>query len=554
MLTSLHIRNYVLIDALEVTFPPEGLVILTGETGAGKSILLGALSLLTGARADAGVVGVRGDQCVVEAEFDVSGDDRARALAEAEDLEWEGGILTVRRTVSRNGRSRAFVNDSPVAVAFLQEMGRYLVDIHAQHQSLQLQDSDFRLRVLDGYARSESTLSRCREAWAHLKSLEKELADVTRQIRQAAERRDYDEAVWEKLDKAQLKAGELPALEEEQLTLAHAEEIRQRLGAAAEAFSPREGAGLTASLKEASKALSKISGFLPAVAPLVERMESSRLELEDIEAEIDALSSGVDVSPERLERVEERLSLLYGLMSRHGVSSVEELIAIRDRLGESVNGSEALEDRKKALQKEIDAAQADYDALCGQLHQSREAAAGPFAESVVKSLRFLELEKATFRVQVEETTPGPSGRDAVRFLFSATGKAPVDVAKGASGGELSRIMLSLKALMARFTKMPTLVFDEIDTGVSGSAADKMGSMICAMGDDMQVFAITHLPQVAAKGSVHYLVSKDTSGEDAVTSIRRIAGEDRIREIARMLSGARITPEAIANAQALLSPR
>lgn len=552
MLTRLHIRNYVLIDALEVTFP-QGLVILTGETGAGKSILLGALSLLGGTRADAGVVGVRGDQCVVEAEFDVSGDPRARALVEAEDLEWEDGLLTVRRTVSRTGRSRAFVNDSPVGVTFLQDLGRYLVDIHAQHQSLQLQDGEFRLRVLDGYARCDDALSRCREAFSGLKALERELTALTEQIRQSAAERDYNEALWEKLDKAHLRAGELSALEEEQRTLAHAEEIRARLDAAAGAFAPKdEGAGLTASLKEAARSLSKISVFLPAASPLAERMESSRLELEDIEAEIDALVSRVEVSPERLAQVEERLSLLYGLMSRHGASSVEDLIALRDRLGGLVSGGADLELRRSALLKERDAAQVRYDALCDELHALREAAAGPFAESVAASLRFLELEKSVFQVQLQEAAPGPSGRDAVLFLFSATGKAPVDVSKGASGGELSRIMLSLKALMARFTQMPTLVFDEIDTGVSGSAADKMGQMICAMGADMQVFAITHLPQVAAKGSEHYLVSKDTSGEDAVTSIRRIDGEDRVREIARMLSGSRITPEAIANARALLS--
>ena len=561
MLRSLHVRNYVLIDSLEIVFP-EGLVIITGQTGAGKSILLGALGLVLGGKADASLLGTHGDTCVVEAEFSVGDDPVLRALLTENDLE-ETDTLTIRRTVNRSGRSRSFVNDEPVALPVLQALSERLLDIHSQHQTLRLADPSFRLSMLDHYAGNYSVipgstspvipgstgnLSACREAWITLQESRKELASVTARLERLAAEKGYNEALFAKLDQAKLREGELEELEAEQKQLAHAEELKELLTYSEEILVPSDDRSpLTAQLKEAEKQLSKAARYIPALDPLVQRMESARLELEDISEEVEATSARVDVSPERLEQVEDRMSLLYDLMGKHGVQTIGELIAVRDRLSEVLFDSSALEERKTELQKAVAQATDAYGKAADALRDARRKAADGFAAAIVDSLAYLELDRAVFQVELSEAPEGPTGRDSVRFLFSSTGKAPQDLAKVASGGELSRIMLSLKAMMARYTAMPTLFFDEIDTGVSGSAADKMGSLICRMGQDMQVFAITHLPQVAAKGRAHYLVTK----ENDVTDIRLLTQEERVQEIARLLSGTVITDAAVANAEALL---
>ena len=545
MLRSLQVRNYVLIDSLEIDFP-EGLVIITGQTGAGKSILLGALGLVLGAKGDASLVGPRGETCVVEAEF--STDPGIRAVLAANDLE-ESDTLLLRRVVNRSGRSRSFVGDEPVSLPVLQELSERLVDIHSQHQTLRLGDPAFRMEMLDRFAGPTGNPDRCRTAWNALQDARRELADVTARLQRLAEERDYDQTLFDRLDEARLRDGELEELEAEQKQLAHAEELKELLASGTEILSPSDDRlPMTAALKELERILSRAGRYLPAVDALEKRIESARLELEDIADEVESTLARVDVSPERLEQVEDRMSLLYGLMKKHGVQTVAELIAVRDGLSQALYDSTALEERREALKKAVSEAEKAYDEAADALHEVRADAAPRFAGAVVESLRFLELDHAAFSVELAEAPAGPSGRDAVRFLFSSTGKQPMDLAKVASGGELSRIMLSLKAVMARHSEMPTLIFDEIDTGVSGSAADKMGSMICRMGGDMQVFAITHLPQVAAKGAAHYLVTK----EDDVTAIRRLSPEERVQEIARLLSGAVITDAAVANARALLA--
>ena len=304
---------------------------------------------------------------------------------------------------------------------------------------------------------------------------------------------------------------------------------------------------ITGQLKEVGKRTARAARFIPSLESLAQRLESARLELEDIAEELESANARIDVSPERLEQVEDRMSLLYDLMKKHGVQTVGELIAERDRLSEALFDSSALQDKRDELLKSLAEAEKVYGAAADALHKARKKACEGFASAILESLTFLELDHAVFQVELADAPEGPAGRDVVRFLFSSTGKAPQDLAKVASGGELSRIMLSLKAMMARYTAMPTLIFDEIDSGVSGSAADKMGSMICKMGGSMQVFAITHLPQVAAKGNAHYLVTK----ENDVTSIRPLSSEERVREIARMLSGSVVTEAAVANAEALL---
>ena len=547
MLRSLHVRNYVLIDSLEIDFP-EGLVIITGQTGAGKSILLGALGLALGGKADASLVGAHGETCVVEAEFSVDGNAPLRALMAENDLE-EGDTLLIRRTLNRTGRSRSFVNDEPVSLPVLQALSEQLIDIHSQHQTLRLGDPAFRMSLLDHYAGNAASLDACRKAWNDLQGLRKDLSNVTDRLRRMAAEKDYNEALFARLDAAKLRDGELEELETEQKQLAHAEELKEYLNNCEDILAPADDrAPLTAQLKEAEKQAGRAARFIPALEPLVQRLESARLELEDIADELDSANARIDVSPDRLEQVEDRMSLLYDLMKKHGVQTVGELIAERDRLSEALFDSTTLEERRVELEKELVKAEKVYAAAADSLHKAREKASEGFATAILASLAFLELDHAVFTVELGTAPEGPSGRDAVRFLFSSTGKAPQDLSKVASGGELSRIMLSLKAMMARYTAMPALIFDEIDTGVSGSAADRMGQMICRMGEDMQVFAITHLPQVAAKGNAHYLVTK----ENDVTDIRLLSREERIHEIARLLSGSVITDAAVANARALLA--
>jgi DNA repair protein RecN (Recombination protein N) len=543
MLRSLHVRNYVLIDSLEIDFP-EGLVIITGQTGAGKSILLGALGLALGGKADASLVGAHGDTCVVEAEFTVGDDAALRALMAENDLE-DGDTLLIRRTLNRTGRSRSFVNDEPVSLPVLQALSEHLIDIHSQHQTLRLGDPAFRMSMLDHYA---GNLTTCRAEWTTLQDIRKELSGVTERLRSLAAEKDYNEALFERLEAARLRDGELEELEAEQKQLAHAEELKEYLNNCEDILAPSDDRSpLTAQLKEAEKQAARAARFIPALEPLVERMESARLELEDIAGELESANARIDVSPDRLEQVEDRMSLLYDLMKKHGVQTVADLIAERDRLSEALFDSTTLEERREELEKDLAKAEKAYAAAADALHERREKATEGFASAILSSLAFLELDHAVFRVELSPAPEGPSGRDAVRFLFSSTGKAPQDLSKVASGGELSRIMLSLKAMMARYTAMPSLIFDEIDAGVSGSAADRMGQMICRMGEDMQVFAITHLPQVAAKGNAHYLVTK----ENDVTDIRALSREERVREIARLLSGSVITDAAVANARALL---
>jgi len=546
MLRSLHVSNYVLIDSLEIDFP-EGLVIITGQTGAGKSILIGALELVLGGKADASLVGAHGETCVVEAEFQIAGDSALQAILERNDLE-ETDTLTIRRVVNRSGRSRSFVSDEPVSLPVLQELSERLIDIHSQHQTLRLADPAFRMSMLDHYAGNGSRLAACRVAWSAWQEARKALADTTARLAALQTEKGYNEALYRKLDEARLREGELEELEAEQKQLAHAEELKEYLSAAEEILTPSDDrAPLTAQLKEAEKQMARAGRFIPSLEPLEKRLESVRLELEDIAEEVEGANDRLEVSPERLEQVEDRMSLLYELMKKHGVATEGELIAVRDRLGRDLTDTGALEERVAELRKEADEAARTYGKAAEALHASRQKAAEGFAGAIAESLAFLELDHAVFKVELADAAEGPSGKDAVRFLFSSTGKAPQDLAKVASGGEMSRIMLSLKAMMARYTAMPTLIFDEIDTGVSGSAADRMGQMIGRMGDDMQVLAITHLPQVAAKGKAHYLVSK----ENDVTSIRPLSPAERVQEIARLLSGSVITEAAVANAESLL---
>lgn len=556
MLSRLQVRNYVLIDSLEIAFP-EGLIIITGQTGAGKSILLGALSLVTGAKADASMVSEGADNCVVEAEFEVN-DSRVGAVLEENDVDQDGDHVIVRRVVNRSGRSRAFVNDCPVPVQVLQELSSLLIDVHSQHQTLLLTDKRFQMSLLDSYAGNAPLLDECAALWRRHSAVRSELAALEQRIAAIAGERDYNEAQFRQLEAASLKVGELACLEEEQKQLANAEEIRNSLAAVSEMFTSSSSGGevppMDSSLKESVKVLSRLSRYLPAAQDLAERVDSCRRELDDILSEVMSIAERTDVSESRLQEVEERMSLIYSLMQKHSCHDEESLIALRDRLSDELFDSTQLEEKRDNLIAEERQLASELETVAVRLHDSRCAASVPFSEDMQELVRSLELPYAVFETGVENAALSASGKDQVVFRFSSTGRNPVDLAKCASGGELSRIMLALKAMGARYANMPTLIFDEIDTGVSGSVADRMGSMICSMGSDMQVFAITHLPQVAAKGSAHYLVSKDIdpSSSKAVSTIKRLSDEQRVLELARMLSGSELTDAAVANARALLS--
>ena len=556
MLTALQVRNYVLIDSLEIDFP-EGLIIITGQTGAGKSILLGALSLVMGAKADASMVSEGADNCVVEAEFETA-DKTLQNVLEENEVEWEEGHITIRRVVNRSGRSRAFVNDCPVPVTLLQEISSALIDIHSQHQTLLLSDKSFQLDILDHYAGTMPQREQCASLWKTLGALKTELRTLEERIARQISEKEYNEAQYRQLEAAALREGELAELEDEQKQLANAEEIKTSLSAVEELFTAASSGGeimsIDASLKEASKLLLKAGRYVPAVSELAERVDSCRHELDDILSDAVSINSGIDLSQSRLEEVENRMSLIYSLMQKHSCSDVSELIALRDSLSESLADTAILEEKREAVLRKIAEVETELNTVADSIHSARMAASGAFADAISVSIRDMELPYAIFDVELSKVPVSSTGCDAVVFKFSSTGRNAVDVAKCASGGEMSRIMLALKAMMARYANMPTMIFDEIDTGVSGSVADKMGSVICEMGSFMQVFAITHLPQVAAKGTAHYLVSKDIDPQTskAVSTIVRLSDSERVMEVARRLSGAVLTDAAIANAKSLLN--
>ena len=553
MLTRLQVKNYVLLDSLEIDFP-EGLIIITGQTGAGKSILLGALSLVAGAKADASMLSEGADNCVVEAEFTIE-DQTLREVLEENEVDCEDNVLIVRRVVNRSGRSRAFINDCPVPVQVLQDISSRLIDIHSQHQTLLLSDRRFQMSLLDFYAGNSGLLEESAGLWKLLQEKKAELRTLEERLSRSAAERDYNQARLAQLQKASLKEGELAELEQEQKQLANAEEIKTSFTAVEEMFASASAElSLDAMLKESSRLLSRLGRYVPQTSELAERVDSCRHELDDILSEIIRINQRTEHSAERLEEVEERMSLIYGLMQRFSCQNESELISVRDSMAAELFDSSALEEKKSELLAEISSLSDAMNGIADRLHESRTNASEAFARQIEDSIRFLELPYAIFEVGLERSQLTANGYDQVTFRFSSTGRNALDISKCASGGEMSRIMLALKAMCAEYTDMPTMIFDEIDTGVSGSVADKMGSMICKMGTRMQVFAITHLPQVAAKGNAHYLVRKeiDPVTSKAVTSIGRLGQQERIMEVARMLSGSSLTEAAIANAKSLLS--
>ncbi|MBR2438161.1 MAG: DNA repair protein RecN [Bacteroidales bacterium] len=537
MLKRLTIQNYVLIESLDIEFPA-GLIIITGETGAGKSIMLGALSLLLGAKSDVSVLKDNTRNCVVEGEFEIDGEE-----------------LLLRRVVSPAGRTRNFINDEPATLAALTEISSTIVDIHAQHQHLLLTDGSYQMKVLDYFAGTGSILDEYQQVHASLTKDEADLVSLREQMEKSEAEMEYKAFQLEKLQQAKLREGELEELEAEQKQLANSEEIREAITNSVAHLRPM-GIPIVQNLKDAVHLLQKSSNFVPELEPLAQRLESCRIECRDIEEELEILGEKIVVSPQRLEIVEERLSLLYALMRRHSGSSVEELIAIQEQLQQQIQGS--VEDSQEAagLEKRIQEGKERRMMLAEKLTAARMGKVKELGSVLQERIRDLQMPHAIFEVELSPLGKyTQNGKDNISFMFSANGETRLSqLHKAASGGELSRIMLCLKSLMAEFTGMPTMIFDEIDTGVSGSIADKMGALIGKMGERMQIFAITHLPQIASKRGTHLLVYKDYDGEQqgAATHIKVLNGEERINEVARMLSGSTLTEAAIENARVLLN--
>lgn len=532
MLKRLTIQNYALISSLDISFP-DGLVIITGETGAGKSILLGAISLLLGNKADSSVFNDPDKNCVVEAEF---GDD-----------------TILRRVVSPSGRSRSFLNDEPLSLTQLSEISNKIIDIHEQHQHLLLTDPDFQLLVLDYFAGNGELLKEYVSVFDAHKGKEEELKALDKMIEQSSADADYRQFQFKQLDEARLKDGEMEELEAEQKMLSNAEEIKSSLFEATSLLNPYD-TSLTQNLKEAGNILAKCSKYIDSAAELANRMSACRIELSDIEQEISKTAEDIVVSPQRLQEVDDRLSLLYSLLKKHHCTAIAELIQIKESLDNTLYEQGALQQRRVQLQTEADELDKKRKKLSSELSARRSKASAPLAAKLQESICSLEMPHAVFKVDLlpkEKLTP--TGADDIAFMFSANGSAKLgNISKVASGGELSRVMLCLKALMAEYTSLPTMIFDEIDTGVSGRIADRMGDMIGSMGKNMQIFAITHLPQIASKKGAHYLVYKEFDKEKgAQTKIRLLSYEERVQELARMLSGSSLSDAAVENAKVLL---
>ncbi len=552
MLQSLHIENYALIREADIRFG-EGFTAITGETGAGKSILLGALGLLLGQRADSAVLADKERKCIVEARFDIAG-LALQPLFEEADVDYDD-LLILRREILPAGKSRAFANDTPVQLPFLKALAPLIIDIHSQHQTLTLGDSRFRLSLLDTLADSagEKSFKSYQQAYGAYSALKRELESLTTEEAQNRRDADYLQFQFTELDDARLVDGEQEALEQESQLLAHAEAVREGLSAAATLMDDDEGQAILPRLRQAKAALSHIAAYHPAAEALLARVDSSLIELDDICGELQHAADGVTYSPERQQQVDERLALLYRLEKKHGVAGVGALIEIRDSLDQRLQSISSLDERIQSLMEQVDRSFAQLQTAADKLSASRRKAASTLAKNILPILHDLGMAEARFAVDLTPaTTYGPTGHDAVVFLFNANrGGEMRDIAKVASGGELSRLMLAIKSMLTSHQLLPTIIFDEIDTGVSGDISVAVGTIMSRMAAHMQVIAITHLPQIAAKVSQHLKVYKETTGDSTVSHIRELTHDDRITEVATMLSSDPPTAAALQTAKELM---
>ena len=549
MLKQLHISNYALIDELEVNFQP-GFNVITGETGAGKSILLGALSFALGERADTNVLYDKEKKCVVEAHFKLT-DETLKPLFEENDLDFETECI-FRRELNPQKKSRAFINDTPVALQTMKEIGDQLVDIHSQHDSLLLTDANFQLRLLDDIAQNETILADYQAEYDNYNALKRKLNDLKEMATKNTAENDYLKFQLDELDKADLKEGEYADIEQTLSVMENAEEIKTLLVTANGLLDDSENA-IMGQCNALTSTLQRLKHLLPDTEELAERIENLKVELKDIAYDLRRKEDETSFDEGQLQSLQERYDLLSRLMMKHHIGDFNELIALRDSLKEKVNAFENIDEEISKAQKQLDASMKHLSQKAKNLHDRRCQAATAFSDKVTKLVRQLAMPFAQFHVSVEsQETFGSKGSDAIRFLFSANkGIAVDDLRRVASGGELSRLMLSIKSAVSDYNYIPTLIFDEIDTGVSGEVAAKIGGIMHLMGQSVQLISITHLPQVASQAEHHYFIYKDNEGERTQSHIRLLDSAERIGEIAKMLSNDKVTPEALKAAEVLL---
>jgi len=550
MLQSIYIQNYALINELEIDFN-QGLNIITGETGAGKSILLGALSLVLGQRADTSVLKNKTKKCFVEAKF-LIGQYQVKDFFQSNDLDYEV-LTTIRREITDKGKSRAFINDTPVNLTVLKDLSKELIDIHSQHESLLLGDDYFQLSLVDSFANHSELLSAYRDKYEQYNILSSEYNKLVNNADKAKSDLDYFQFQFEQLEALKLQDGEQDALEEEIEQLNHAEEIKLKLS---ESYGLLSGAEISviANLKQAKNAIESISQYIKEGKELAQRINTTYIELQDITNEVELLDEKVELDPGRIDFIRERLDSIYALEQKHKVSTVKELIHIKGELQQKIDQITSYDFELAKVKKQLDSLSNEMEQSAENISKNRRKVIPGIENKVIEVLKLLGIPNANFKIeQIPSKEYLPTGKESIQFLFSANKNVALEeLSRVASGGEISRLMLSIKSLMVEMATLPTIIFDEIDTGTSGEIADKMGSIIKKMSKNMQVINITHLPQIAGKGDYHYLVYKKDNHETTNTYIKLLSHEERIKEIAKMLSGEALTEAAIQNAKVLLS--
>ena len=550
MIRQLYIKNFTLIDELDIELH-EGFSVITGETGAGKSIILGAIGLLLGGRADTKAIKQGADKCIVEAHFDLSRYD-LEALFNENEIVYDAQDTIIRREMTAAGKSRAFVNDTPVPLAMLKELGEQLMDVHSQHQNLLLNKQDFQLSVVDIIAQDAQQLADYQQGYTLLATLNTRLATLTSDMERNRENQDFMQFHYEELASAKLTDGEQEELEQRSETMSHAEDIKTALYEADNAMYD-ENYGAVGRVRAAMHALQDISKVMPQTNALAERLDSCHIELKDIADEVSQLLEDTDFDPQELDAVNSRLDRLYELEKKYHVDSVAELIAQRDGLRQKLDNIDNSDETLQEMRQQVEQQRTRCQKLADNLTKLRQQAAKEIERQLMERLVPLGMPKVRFEVSISSGDLGRNGQDEVSFLFSANTSTPLQpVAQVASGGEIARVMLSLKAMISGAVKLPTIIFDEIDTGVSGKIAEKMAEMMQEMGrQERQVISITHLPQIAALGSHHYRVTKQETATGTTTRMQELTQQERISEIAQMLSGSDISDAAIENAKQLL---
>ena len=552
MLQSIHIQNYALIESLDIDFH-SGFSVITGETGAGKSIILGAIGLLVGQRADIKAIKTGANKCIVEARFNISS-YQLEAFFEEHDLEYEDGECILRRELLASGKSRAFINDTPASLAQMKTLGEKLIDVHSQHQNLLLNHEDFQLSVIDILANDEEQLTAYKALYQDYKRTSRELAQLIEQAEKSRQDEDYISFQVNQLEEANLQSGEQEELEQEAETLSHAEDIKASLYKVDQLMASDDTTLLSVT-KDCMQALQGISRVFAPAQEWIDRLESCYIELKDLANDVSSAGEDVEYNPTRLEFVNDRLNLIYTLQQKHHVSSVDELISIAKELRTQLDAITSSDDRIQELTRQKEDLYNKVKASARLLTDMRTIAAQEIEKQMQAYLVPLGMPNVRFAVELNpRKEPDATGMDYVNFLFSANKNGTLQqVVSIASGGEIARVMLSLKAMIAGAVKLPTIIFDEIDTGVSGSIAEKMAFIMQEMGQaDRQVISITHLPQIAARGAHHYKVYKEDTETGTNSHIRPLTHEERINEIANMLSGATLTEAALNNAKALLN--